>query len=504
MKRLISIMIITLLYAISLNSSVWSQIATIDEARIIAQNWIDLIIQKKGSWGETKSAVLEDIYEFMHDDRVLGYFCKVMPKGYIIVSLRKELAPVKAYSATCNLYPECTEGMVAILKQKMRRIQYKIEQKVGLIETAQTEDVAKIVEINYQKTWENIKNKRINLKKSHIPEESKTNYQEGDYLLTSSWHQGYPYNDFCPDLGCSNTPNGKAFVGCVATAGAQLMRYWNWPPHGSGSPYNDPYDWSNMPDSINASASRIQYDAVAELCSEVGKAVDMDYGCNGSSAYIYCWWAGCESLEKAFHERFRYQDIIDKKDRNYDSSSEWFNRIKGEINRNRPVIYGITGHALVADGWQIVGNIKQYHLNLGWGGGKPNKQCWQSMGHTNTWYTLHEIPCSDQDKEEILVKIVPDGIVGSTIAGTYSVRSFPYRYFDRDASGSNATFLAGQSIQFLHEITITGTGTSSSPIRFQGTTSSNTSLFSRGDQSKGVLIKGGAINLYNQGTIKFF
>ncbi len=51
--------------------------------------------------------------------------------------------------------------------------------------------------------------------------------------LTSLWHQGSPYNDQCPVL----TPgtDEHAIVGCTATAVAQLMYYWKWPPTGVGS-----------------------------------------------------------------------------------------------------------------------------------------------------------------------------------------------------------------------------------------------------------------------------
>lgn len=50
--------------------------------------------------------------------------------------------------------------------------------------------------------------------------------------LTSHWHQGPPYNDECPVL----TPTDEhTLVGCVATAMAQIMYYWNWPNAGVGT-----------------------------------------------------------------------------------------------------------------------------------------------------------------------------------------------------------------------------------------------------------------------------
>ena len=59
---------------------------------------------------------------------------------------------------------------------------------------------------------------------------------EPDYLvlpLTSRWDQKQPYFDQLPVL----TPgtNEHTVVGCNATATAQIMYYWKWPPSGRGS-----------------------------------------------------------------------------------------------------------------------------------------------------------------------------------------------------------------------------------------------------------------------------
>lgn len=72
-------------------------------------------------------------------------------------------------------------------------------------------------------------------------------------FITTQWNQFYPYNYYCPEI------NGKrAVTGCVATATAQIMNYYEWPKAGHGSctatlkdGYNTPvattlgqeYDW---------------------------------------------------------------------------------------------------------------------------------------------------------------------------------------------------------------------------------------------------------------------
>ena len=50
--------------------------------------------------------------------------------------------------------------------------------------------------------------------------------REDEYLVQTKWNQNYPYNYFCP-IGDGSGPGGHCYAGCVATAAAQLMKYWN-------------------------------------------------------------------------------------------------------------------------------------------------------------------------------------------------------------------------------------------------------------------------------------
>ncbi|MCX6268432.1 MAG: C10 family peptidase, partial [Bacteroidetes bacterium] len=52
-------------------------------------------------------------------------------------------------------------------------------------------------------------------------------------LLTTSWGQGWPYNSMCP-VDASG-PGGHVWAGCVATAMAQIMKFWSAPVTGLGS-----------------------------------------------------------------------------------------------------------------------------------------------------------------------------------------------------------------------------------------------------------------------------
>jgi hypothetical protein len=494
MENLRITILIASLLAVGLTIPIHAQMAAMDEALTVANNWIDLIIQKKGGWGDANTAYVYDIQEFKRGNRTIGYFCNVNPVGYIILSLRKELAPVKAYSAKCNLDPQSDEGMADLLKGKMLGIINAIEKQAGPLQSARTENVSRIVEINYRDAWAELQGDVSKLDWGSESGEGNigtANYQEGDVLLTTDWHQGDPFNQDCPaPPGGDDCTAARCAVGCVATAGAQVMRYWYWPPYGVDSPYNDTYDWLNMPDTVTPTSPAAERNAVAELSHEIGIAVGMDYcggdGCQ-SSAYT------CD-MENVYEDHYRYSTACAKRDRTSYSALDWFNLMKADFNANRPVHYRIKHHSIVGDGWQEIGAgpTRQYHMNYGWSG----------TGY-DTWYTLdalHQIDDGTTDDEYLLENIYPAPSIGSSLAvGTYSKPSFPYRYFDQDAAGSASTFASGHYLQFLPDIKVTSSGL----IRFEGSGTANTRLFTRGNISKGIRIYDGAINMYAVSSIKF-
>lgn len=485
MKNLI-IFIFGVAAFVGLRSTVLAQMADVDETATVAENWIKLIIAETGSWGDQETAALKPMVEFKRNERLLGYLYPVNPSGYVLVSLRKELAPVKAYSTKGSLDPISDEGMSDLLKVSLERILDTIEQKLGPLDIVNTMDLEYLVEINYKPAWSNLLiNNPVFEIKNKDKVEIKDNYQEGDVLLSSDWHQGPPYNDDCPWMDCSNS-NGRAIVGCVATAGAQLMHYWNWPPYGSGTGYSDTYDWPNMPDNATTSSPQAEINALAELNSEVGISVGMSYGCSSSGASTY-------NMEGVYENNYRYNSSCVVRSRPDYSAETWFAMMQTQFNQNRPVQYKIPGHSIVGDGWQIIGSsLKMYHMNYGWGGTGDD-----------VWYILDALQGGNPSEEYMLEDIVPVQAMDNWITGTYYVPTFPYRYFDKDALGSDANFGSGHFLQFLPEITLSGIS-SSLPVRFNGSTYYNTRLFTAGDDSRGIRIYNGAIEMTNFGSIKFY
>jgi hypothetical protein len=487
-KHIIPVM---LLAAAGLTVPARAQVAAAQDALRVANNWISLIIANRGSWGDSNTAVVQGVEDFKRGERPIGYFCCVWPKGYIIVSLRKELAPVKAYSATCDLDPALDEGMADLLKGCMERILDKIEQQAGPVMSARTQDVAGIVEIDYRDVWTALEGDVSTVINSVEPSDGDVgtmDYQEGDILLTTDWHQHDPYNRDCPaPPPGDDCTSARCVVGCVATAGAQIMRYWYWPPYGVGTPYSDTYDWPNMPDTVTGGSPAAEIAAVAEISHEIGIAVNMDYcGGNGCAS-----GANTYDMEDVYEDQYRYATACVRRNRSSYSAVDWFNRIKAQCNVNRPVQYRIPGHSIVGDGWQEIypGPVREYHMNYGWGGTGDD-----------TWYTLDALQGGDPDNEYMLENIYPAQALGSSlITGTYSKGSFPYRYFDRDSTGMATIFASGQYLQFLPGIVVTSVGS----ITFDGSSTDNTRLFTRGDSSRGIRIREGSIVMFAGGGITF-
>lgn len=502
MRRIAMTLFTVGLISIAAPSMAGTPIATADDARTVATNWIALINHLTGDWGGQKGAAVADVEKFTRGDRLLGYFCRVEPRGYIIVSLQKNLAPVKAYSATCTIDPYFDKGMTDLIKLKMEGILDIIESRLGPVDQIKAGSLEAILDIDYADSWAFL-NQDIDVFKSRLTPGEKINYQEGGILLKAVWHQGAPYNDQCPDYGCGLPPcqqGDYAVVGCVATAASQIMHHWCWPPYGSGGTYSDTYDWPNMPDSfIGCAWDADEVNAVAELCHEAGLACSMDYGCDGSEAYTYDMEGGYEGPFRFSHDcRVRYRSNFDW--------PEWWDKIKGQLNANRPIQYRIEGHSIVCDGWRVASGILQYHMNYGWGGAVPDPAVypeWAGYTNSNTWYILDALVWGGIQREYMIVNIVPDVALGATPSGTYSLQAFPYRYVDQDATSEDAAFAAGQHIQFLPHVTLTGTSTTGGQIRIEGSVSGNTILFTRGDESIGIRIAGGAFTLRNGGTVVF-
>ena len=187
----------------------------------------------------------------------------------------------------------------------------------------------------------------------------------GEKLLkTAEWNQMAPFNKYTPQ---------NYVTGCVATAGAIVMKHHGYPAKGTGSHsytwngktlsanFEQTYDWASMPakyDGTNDAA----FDGVARLMADLGVAVEMQYNKDGSGAYI-------GNLVTAMQKYYGYSKLSHLMAIEDVGAEAWNGRLREEIDANRPVLYAASdpaggGHAFVIDGYKD----ESFSVNWGWGG----------------------------------------------------------------------------------------------------------------------------------------
>ncbi len=209
------------------------------------------------------------------------------------------------------------------------------------------------------------------------------------------------------------------YAGCVATAGAQIMRYLEWPRTAvssftnancsvDGAPatltaFGGVYNWEDMPLRPDASASERQKTAISRLVHDLGVACGMSYGASGSAVGSYMLvraWTTCFGYASAM----AYTLVGDL-------PAESVRRaLISNFDARLPVVIGISGdsdgHAVVGDGYGYSDGTLYYHLNMGWD------------GNGNAWYAPPDLSAggySFSSFGSVVYNIFPELSAGHTI-----------------------------------------------------------------------------------------
>ena len=289
-------------------------------------------------------------------------------------------------------------------------------------------------------------------------------------LISTSWDQ-YPwYNNRCPSDPSLSERGGHPTTGCVATAMAQIMRYWEHPKIGIGyhsykselygtlsaNFANTTYEWNNMPLKLSSSTSSVQNDAVATLMYQCGVAVDMNYNCDGrgsSAAYVVDYGYGRASAEKALATYFGYASTIAGKNSSSMTDNVWKNMLKSELDNKRPILYAgcsseRSGHAFICDGYD---NNDKFHFNWGWG------------GTANGFFSLTALTPSNHNysiDQQAVIGIKPND--GSRKKKKYNLYMNTDLVATNTSSQSSATepnmYYFGNTLSFVAKVENNGTG----------------------------------------------
>ena len=295
--------------------------------------------------------------------------------GFVIVAGDDRVKPILAYSTSGCFNPnDIADGFQFTLNTFSHEIQYIRENNIEATADIDAE-------------WQSI------AETGYINKVNRNRTVVGP-LLPTIWHQNYPYNSQCPED--PEGAGGHVYAGCVATAMAQVMRFWNWPPQGTGSHTYNPdgyeqqtanfgeteYHFELMPTAIDSTSSEEDIFYIAQFQHHCGIAVDMQYSGHGSGAYS-------DDVPMALRNYFRYDCDDDVTlsfwGFNFYTIEQWIQMLKdGGLSEGMPLYYsgsddgGAGGHAFVCDGYD---ENDYFHFNWGWSG---KDDAWCPIGALNT------------------------------------------------------------------------------------------------------------------------
>ncbi len=439
------ILIILLVFPLLLSASPVSP----NLAQQVAQNFINTITDSisNAQFVNTRKLKPVAIKSAHEENRQYYIFNSEEGEGFVIVAANDVAIPILGYSTENSIDPtNLPIQLEELLQAYTEEIQYAVEN--NLYATDSIKDL-----------WNSYKRA------------SQTNQAASTMsaLISTKWDQSPYYNIKCPSDASLSSLGGHPTTGCVATAMAQIMKYWEYPEIGIGNKsYNSQYygtlsanfaattyDWDNMPIKLSSSTTMVQNNAVATLMYHCGVAVSMNYNCDnngGSGAYVIDYGGGRASAEVALKNYFGYAStIVGKTWTSSTSATTWKNMLKNELDNRRPILYAgrsssSGGHAFVCDGYD---SNDKFHFNWGWG------------GSANGFFSLTALTPSGGNftyEQQAVIGIKPKD--GSGPAKNYDL----YMNTDLNAintNGSSSTtnpYTFGNTISFTAKVENNGTG----------------------------------------------
>lgn len=314
---------------------------------------------------------------------ILAYVADLDPRGFVALSADTDIAPVIAYSFNAS-FPASSDAANPLVRMLRADMQLR------------TKALAEHPELKTAETAE-----QWNLLATGDPNDANDgSFQQWPLENTTStggwletvWVQGDPYNLFCPKDPVDGV---RSYVGCVATAFAQLVHYHRLCE--ASFTQDDSYTTTN---GIQVDADSGLYDFpsfetldgyldtirlkysqgadlndtdIAALNLACGAAVEMDYGSDGSGASLY-------AVQTALLDRFGHYSA----DMYGGLTGDALVTLRENVANGLPALLSFSppdgwgGHVIVCDGYNTAG---EYHLNFGWGATFPQEV-------TEAWYAL--------------------------------------------------------------------------------------------------------------------
>jgi len=363
------------------------------EAEMVVTGWLKASPQPLGL---AIGRQIKEIEIYTDDEgRTAYYIINLAPSGYVIVSADDRIEPIIGFSAEGTYDISFGNSLTALVDSDLSSRLESVRNTNNLQKLIEPQAVGKL-----QGKWGYFIN---------LAEDSEGRFRPMDLanpgeirvlpLLQSQWGQAKVcednlYNYYTP----SNYPSG-----CLATAMAQVMRFYGYPtePIGvhefaieisglrkqnantrGGDSLGGAYSWGDMPLRPRANCDTLtenQRQAIGALCYDAGLAVGMRYEPDGSGALI-------PDARDAMIEVFQYSNAVLGHDSDRSIHSALSEMINPNLDAKAPVILAISdpsntgaGHAAVCDGYGYDSSTLYHHLNMGWN------------GIDDVWYNLPDI-----------------------------------------------------------------------------------------------------------------
>ncbi|RLA75104.1 MAG: hypothetical protein DRG78_20830 [Epsilonproteobacteria bacterium] len=386
------------------------------QVKKLVTNWLSIDAQPLNA---SMSSKITDITTYTNDlNETMYHIVSLTPDGFVVIAGDDMVEPIVAFVANGSYEDSLDNPMGALIKDDIpARVNYQRdleEQRVATNSSYRSNTHSNKARVK----WNYLENPN----QTTIAKESSISNVYVAPLLQTKWNQKAEsgrracYNLYTPN----NWPSG-----CVATAFAQVLRYFEYPKTPVGTKSYDyrikeddeyvvysknlmggdgeggVYEWSAMSygPRIDDEESR---KAIGRLMSDTGIVVYMRYSSSTSGAATYL-------IADALKDTFNYENTVYSFD-----IEKMTDKLNPNLDAGLPIILGIRGskggHAVITDGYGYNAETLYYHVNMGWG------------GSSNAWYNL---PTVDDGRynfttiTQIIYNIYPQGS-GEIISGRVS------------------------------------------------------------------------------------
>ncbi len=377
-----------------------------DVAEDAARGWINL----REALGEEITAEPESVLTYdAKDGKGKYYVVNLQGGGFVVTSGDTEIEPILAYSKDSTWNTNATQNPLMVMLNidvAAMMVELGSANAANAAGTTGGRRLAAAASSAKATKWARLRGAASAKGGARLQAGSRSSINDVrvNTLMETKWGQsGHGENQY--------TPCGYV-CGCVATGGAQIMRYWKYPTAsitktkdyygtvdgtaswtlndgyqttagGSYTAWNNDvktfggtYDWNNMPGTVSSwGMSTAQKKAIGKLTLDVGRSVYMDYADDGSGAHY-----------GAFHlrltDQFGYKNSALKIN---PSADEIKKGILCSLDLKSPCGVSVPGHAIVADGYGYNSGTLYVHFNLGW------------TGTDNAWYNPPDLTDADSD-----------------------------------------------------------------------------------------------------------